>query len=109
MLIAQKYIISKQKKKKSNPLCLENISKYFPANSMKRKKKPGLNGCVYEFFVDYNITESHYCPFEVKLDQCVGTCNTLNDLSNRVCFSNTTEDLNIHGFNMMSNRLYVYE
>ena len=29
-------------------------------------------------------------------------CNTLNDLSNRVCVPNKTEDLNIHVFNMIS-------
>ena len=27
--------------------------------------------------------ESHYYPFTVKLDKCVGSCNTLNDLSNK--------------------------
>ena len=27
----------------------------------------------------------HYYPFSVKLDRCVGSCNTLNDLSNKVC------------------------
>ena len=26
--------------------------------------------------------ELHYYPFAVKLDRCVGSCNTLNDLSN---------------------------
>ena len=25
--------------------------------------------------------EFHYYPFAVKLDRCVGSCNTLNDLS----------------------------
>ena len=29
--------------------------------------------------------ELHYCPFAVKLDRCVGSCNTLNDFSNEVC------------------------
>ena len=28
--------------------------------------------------------ELHYHPFAVKLDKCVGSCNTLNDLSNKV-------------------------
>ena len=28
--------------------------------------------------------EFHYCPFAFKLDRCVGSCNTLNDLSNKV-------------------------
>ena len=28
--------------------------------------------------------EFHYYPFSVKLDRCVGRCNTLNDLCNKV-------------------------
>ena len=35
--------------------------------------------------------EFHYYPFAVKLDRCVGSCNTLNDLSNKVCGQNKTE------------------
>ena len=34
--------------------------------------------------------ELHYNPFTVKLDRCVGSCNTLNDLSNKVCGPNKT-------------------
>ena len=39
--------------------------------------------------------ESHYYPFAFKLDRCVGKCNTLNDLSNKVCVPNKTKDLKI--------------
>ena len=34
--------------------------------------------------------EFHYYPFAVKLDRCVGSCNILNDLSNKVCVPNKT-------------------
>ena len=44
--------------------------------------------------------EFHYYPFVVKLDRCVGSCNTLNDFSNNVCVPNTTEDLNLRVFNL---------
>ena len=46
--------------------------------------------------------EFHYYPFVVKLDKCVGSCNTLNDLSNKVCVPNKTEDLNLSVFNMIT-------
>ena len=36
-------------------MCLGNISKIATTNNMK---KAGLNGYVYEFFVDYNITDT---------------------------------------------------
>ena len=32
--------------------------------------------------------EFYYYPFVVKLDRCVGGCNTVNDLSNKVCVPN---------------------
>ena len=46
--------------------------------------------------------EFHYYPFLVKLDRCLGNCNTLNDLSNKVCIPNKTEDLNLTVFNMIT-------
>ena len=46
--------------------------------------------------------EFHYYPFAVKLDRCVGSCNTINDLSNKVCAPNKREDLNLSVFNMIT-------
>ena len=44
-----------------------------------------------------------YCyPFTVKLNKCVGSCNSLSDLSNKVCVTNKTEDLNLSMFNMIT-------
>ena len=45
--------------------------------------------------------EFHYYPFAVKLDRCVRSCNTLNDLSNKVCIANKIEDLNLSMFHMI--------
>ena len=42
--------------------------------------------------------EFHCYPFAVKLYRYVGVCNTFNDLSNKVCVPNKTEDLNIYVF-----------
>ena len=44
----------------------------------------------------------HYYQFEVNLDKCVGSCNTLNDLSNKACVQNKTEDLNMNILNMIT-------
>ena len=46
--------------------------------------------------------EFHYYPFSVKLNRCVGSCNTLNDLSNNVCVPNKKEDLKLSLFNMFT-------
>ena len=40
-------------------------------------------------FIDLHPNEYtqglRYNPFDVNLDICIGICNTLNDLSNKVC------------------------
>ena len=43
-----------------------------------------------------------FYTFAVKLDRCVGSCNTLNDLSNKVCVPNKTEDLNLSVFDIIT-------
>ena len=48
--------------------------------------------------------EFHYYPFAVKLDKCVGSFNTLNDLPFKVCVPNKTEDLKIHVFNIITGK-----
>ena len=46
--------------------------------------------------------EFHYYSFLVKLDRFVGSCNTLNDLSNKVCIPDKTEGLHLSVFNMIT-------
>ena len=44
----------------------------------------------------------HYYLFLAKLDRCVESSNTINDLSNKVCIPNKTEDLNPSVFNLIT-------
>ena len=46
--------------------------------------------------------ELYYYPFAVKIDRCIGSCNTLNDLSNKVCAPKKVEYLNLGVFNMIT-------
>ena len=46
--------------------------------------------------------EFHYHPFAVKLDRCVKSCNPLNNMSNKVCVPNKTEDLNLSMFDAIT-------
>ena len=50
--------------------------------------------------------EFHHYPFSLKLDRCVESCKTINDLSNNVCIPNKTDDLNLNVFNMITG---IYE
>ena len=63
---------------------------------------------MYDSTYSYQLHPNEYSqkfhdyPFAVKLDRCVGSCSTLNDLSNKVCVPNKTEDLNLSVFNMIT-------
>ena len=46
--------------------------------------------------------EFYYYPFTIKLEKCVGSCNTLKDLSNKEYVPNKTENLNLYVFNMVT-------
>ena len=46
--------------------------------------------------------EFHYYPFLVKLDRCFGSCNTVIDLSNKICIPNKIGKLNLTVFNMIT-------
>ena len=48
------------------------------------------------------IEELRCYPFVVNLDRCIGSCNTLNDLSNKLCVPNKTAGLNLSVFNMIT-------
>ena len=38
----------------------------------------------------------------ISLDRCDKSCNTFNNLSERICFSNETEEVNLKVFNMIT-------
>ena len=67
--------------------------------------------CFYLFVTQPTVINLHpneytqrlsYYPFAVNLDKCMVNCNTLNDLSNRICVSNKTEDLNLSILNFIT-------
>ena len=51
--------------------------------------------------IEYN-QEFHYYLFAIKLDRCFESCNTINDLPNKLCVPNKTDDLNLRVVNMIT-------
>ena len=70
-----------------DPIIQKNKCKCVSLNNQKHMIQPTL--------IDYH-------SFAVKLDRCVGSCSTLNDLSNKVCVPNKTENLNLSVFNVIT-------
>ena len=68
-----------------------NHIKCVSLSSQKCITQPTLNLHSNEY-----SQELHYHPFAVNLDTCAGSCNTLDDLSNKVCVPNETESLNLY-------------
>ena len=74
------------------------LTKCVSSNNQKCMIQPTLINLHHN---EYTQGLSYY-PFPDNLDKCVGSCNTLNELSNRVCVSDKTEGLNLHVFNMIT-------
>ena len=56
----------------------------------------------YPFMVSYYPFMVSYYPFMVSLDKCNGSCNTLDDPSERTCVTNKTNDVNLSTFSMIT-------
>ena len=57
-----------------------NHTKYVSLSNQKCEIQPTLTNLHPNEYSQ----EFHYYPFAVKLDRCAGSCNTLNDLANKV-------------------------
>ena len=65
-------------------ISIVNASNYTKCLSLSNRKYMIQSTLINLHPNEYN-QESHYYPFVDKLDRSVGSCNTLNDLSNKVC------------------------
>ena len=81
----------------SSIVSASNHTKCVSLSNQKCEIQPSL----INLHAEYN-QELHYHPFAVKLKICVRSCNTLNDLSNKVGVPNKTQDLNIRVVNMIT-------
>ena len=73
---------------RSNCLLFVNATKIYQESSLMNPKE--------------SSQEFHYYLFAVKLDRCAGSCNILNNLSNKVCVPNKTKNLNLSLFTMIA-------
>ena len=72
----------------AGPVNWSNDTKYISLSNQKCMIQPTLTNLHPNEYSE----ELHHYLFIVKLDRCVGSCNTLNDLSNKVCVPNKTAD-----------------
>ena len=53
--------------------------------------------------IDLIPVELNYYPFMISLDKFSGICNSVDDISTKICVSSKTKDINIKVFNMITN------
>ena len=82
-------------------ISIVNASNHTKCVSLSNQKCMIQSTLVNSFPNEYS-QEFHYYLFAVKLDRRIGSCNTLNDLSNKVCVPNKTQDLNLSMLNMIT-------
>ena len=75
-----------------------NHTKYVSLSNQKCMIQPSL----INLHPNEYSQEFPYYPFAVKLDRYVESCNTPNDLSNKVCVQKKTEDLNLRVFSIIT-------
>ena len=68
--------------------------KCLSVDNQPRLARPGL--------IDLNPGELHSYLFMVSLDKCGGSCKILDNLSDRLCISNKTEDAYLRVINMIN-------
>ena len=66
------------------------------------QRKCEIQPTFINLYRDGYSEELSYHLFAVKLDRFVGSCNTFNDLSNKVCAPNKAKDFNLSKFTMIS-------
>ena len=80
---------------------LVNVSNHTKCVSVSNQKCM-IQAILTNLHPNDHSQEFHYYPISVKLDRCVGNCNTVIDLSIKVCIPNKREDLNLSFFNMIT-------
>ena len=53
--------------------------------------------------IDLIPVELNYYPFMISLDKFSGICNSVDDISTKICVSSKTKDINIKVFNTITN------
>ena len=63
-------------------------------NNQKCKGRPKI--------IDINSNSPMFYPFSVKINNCSGNCNNINDPCAKICVPDIVKDLIVRVFNLMS-------
>ena len=72
------------------------------ANSLEYISMKNEECKVRPEIVNINTNNPIFYPFSIKVNKCNDSCNNINDPYARVCVPDTTKNLNVKVFNMIS-------
>ena len=73
---------------------LTNPLKCYSLDNQECKIRPGINSV--------NNKEPIFYPYKIKMNRCVGSCNTIDDPYGKTCFANDIENIGLKVFNLLS-------
>ena len=76
---------------------LSNFTNALDCISMKNRECK-----VRSEIININSNNPMFYPFSVKINKCSDNCNNINDPYARICVPDTTKDLKVKVFNLMS-------
>ena len=59
---------------------------------------------VRSFLIELNPVKLKNYSFMISLDKCSGSCNSVDDLSRRMCVSSKTKNVSVKVLNMIKNK-----
>ena len=71
-------------------------------NPLKRISIKNQECKVRPEIVDINSNNPIFHPFSIKINNCSGNCNNINDPYARTCIPDIVKNLNVKAFNLMS-------
>ena len=71
-------------------------------NSFKCVSMKNQECKVREEIISVNNNEPVFYPFNIKVNECSGSCNNINDPHAKLCVSDVVKNINVKVFNLMS-------
>ena len=78
----------------SHNILLTNSLKCYSLDNQECKIKPEI--------INVNNKGLIFYPYKIKMNRCVGSCNTIDDRYGKTCFANDIENIGLKVFNLLS-------
>ena len=70
--------------------------------SLKCYSVDNQNCQIMPEIINVNNKEPIFNPYKVKMNRCVGSCNTIDAPYGKTCFANDIENIGLKVFNLLS-------